>query len=181
MVSLKLPKESVWGLWPVSGKEEISVRECYETALNHCHTAWNADFQIVFLKGTPGVGKSVFLDYALSSLITDGKKVLLISGPTNRAMLFVNHTTHPEVTDVMAGLEGKWAEKADYVLIDPPENSAESQKYHKSFLCGKNTVAAVSPDPEKLKKLEKDDKSCVRVYMGPCSYVEARDMWQSCY
>lgn len=78
MVSLKLPKESVWELWPVSGKEEISVRECYETALNHCHTAWNADFQIVFLKGTPGVGKSVFLDYALSSLITDGKKVLLI-------------------------------------------------------------------------------------------------------
>ena len=151
--------------------------------MQHCHTAWNSEpkFQIVFLKGTPGVGKSYFLDYALACLMEDNQKVLLISGPNAKAMLFESHQTPPQVSNVLTGLKEKWADKADYVLIDPPENAAKSQEYHHSFLCGKNTVAAVSPDPEILKKLEKDDESTVWIYLGPRSSEEARDMWQCCY
>ena len=179
--TLVFPKESVWELWPVSGRKEIYVRECYTTALSHCHAAWNKHIQIVFMKGTSGVGKSVCLDYFLSCMISNGQKVLLIQGLSSRVMLFVDHSTQPKVGGAMEALMGNWAEEADYVLIDPPKNSAESQKYHYLFLRGKKTVAAVSPDPETLKKLEKDDEANVRIYLRPCSGDEALAMWKSCY
>jgi len=181
MTVLAVPEDSVWEVWPVSGRKEIYVRDCYRMALQHCHTAWNQDFQIVFMKGTPGVGKSVCLDYFLSSLISEKKKVLLVSGPTNKSVIFINHSTPPETIDAMEALRGKWAKKVDYVLIDPPENSGQSQDYHYSFLHGKKTVAAVSPDPENLKKLEKDDEANGRIYIGPCAYDEGSEMWKACY
>ena len=181
MVILALPKDSVWESWPVSGRKEIYARDCYATALKHCRTAWSQDCQIVYMKGTPGVGKSVCLDYFLSCLISDKQKVLLISGPAEKATLFLDHSTAPETTDAMGALRGKWAEKADYVLIDPPENSAKSQEYHYSFLHGKNTAAAVAPDPENLKKLNKDDSTYVVIYIGPCSRTEASDMRTACF
>ena len=121
MAVLSLPEDSVWDVLPVSGRKNIYVRSSYQTALQHCHTA---------SKGTPGVGKSVCLDYFLYSLIADGKKVLLIKGPTDQAFLFSSHSTEPRKTNsgALEALGGGWAKEADYVLIDPPENSAESQK-----------------------------------------------------
>ena len=157
MAILSIPEDSVWDVWPISGRKDIYVRPSYKTALNHCHTAWNVGFQIIYLKGTPGVGKSVCLDYFLSSLIANKKKVLLIKGPTDQAFLFLSHSTKPRKTNsgALEALRGEWAKEADYVLIDPPENSAESQKYAHEFLHSKKTAAAVPPDPENLKKISK--------------------------
>ena len=67
-----------------------------------------APAQFVWLRGTPGVGKSYFLDYVLSELMkretvesegvnkckrteSESVRVLVISGPQNKATLFESH------------------------------------------------------------------------------------------
>jgi len=42
----------------------------------------------VFIYGNPGIGKSVFLDYALHRYLELGKPVLFLSGPDSRAYLY---------------------------------------------------------------------------------------------
>ena len=48
--------------WLVSDKDTIYVRPCYADVWALCQRAWDSDVPGIFLKGSPGIGKSYFLD-----------------------------------------------------------------------------------------------------------------------
>ena len=184
MVVLTLPEDSVWqaeGSWPISYRPTIYVRLCYEELYKWCVRLWDDGTEGLFLMGTPGVGKSCFLDYVLDGLLKAGKKVLLLSGPRNKAWMCSGYNAELKTGVLAAALVDRWAKDADYVLLDPHENPAETEKLHRDIFCLKPFLIAMSPDPRNCKKIVKDTLSSDLLYMGPTSLEEAEDMRDTCY
>ena len=99
----------------------IFVRQCYIDLYALCRKTWDAGQQGFFLKGTPGIGKSFFLDYVMSNLVNDGKKVLLLSGTDSKAWLCSGFDRLAEICSLDTALTDQWAKRADLVLFDPHE------------------------------------------------------------
>ena len=186
---LDVDTKTKWGQWPVSGERRVYVRRCYDTVFSLCQTAWAAGIQGIFVKGTPGIGKSFFLNYALYRLVAKGKTVLLLSGPMNVAYVYKNLEERPTVVKldeatkvkVADGMATFLAASTDYVLYDPHEDPQKTQRYATQHFCEKPFLVAVSPDPANCKKLEKDTNQAATLYMGPMDSDEAEEMRQLCY
>ena len=182
MSCLDVPTHSVWSEWPVSESKTIYVCECYSAIYDLCHQAWNAGCPLVLLRGTPGVGKSLFLDFALSRLVSDGKNVMVVCGPRGSAFLYTSsHDQPPEEISLQEAQINKRAGDVEYVLYDPQEDPKETQKFSLSFFCGKNVLIAVSPDPQNCSKIIKDAKIKAELYMGPTDLAESEAMGAACY
>ena len=156
----------------------------------------------MWLRGIPGVGKSYFLDYVLSELMkretvesegVENKRtgsikgpsvrVLVMSGPQNKATLFESHKTKPQE---YVGLDQVRANKeliasVQYVLFDPHENVQETLQFTAHDFGTARVLLAVSPDPAICAKIEKDADSLETIYMGPVTMEEAKEMRASSY
>ena len=135
----------------------------------------------MFLKGTPGIGKSFFLDYVLNNLLNDGKTVLLLSGPENKAWLCFAFDRPAEICSLDTALTNRWAKRADFVLFDPHEDARRTQNLSRSIFCNKKFLIAVSPDPVNFAKIVKDAKYVGSIYMGPTTLEESESMRICCY
>ena len=173
---------SVWkrNTFLVSSKEIIFVRPCYVDLFDMCRTAWTG-MHSVFSKGTPGVGKSYFLDYAMDRLLLAKAKVLLLSGPMKLASLCCGYDKPIQEGTLDVALGDKWADQADYVLFDPHENPDESEKLAPNIFCGKQFLIAMSPDPKNCSKIVKDVEESETVFMGPTTIEESEKMRVCCY
>lgn len=182
MAVVRVPADSVWKRWPVSQAEMIYERSCYSKISRQCETAWGCGCALVIVKGTPGIGKSFFLDYVLSKLLSAGHKVMVILGPDDRVHLYKNG--YSGSFDDISMDDAKTRQRAnevDYVLLDPPENPFKSQELTMKSFCGKNVLITMSPDPDSCKKILKDAKQQQHLYIGPTSFEEAEDMRAQCY
>ena len=164
----------------VSSKEIIFVRPCYVDLFTMCQTAWTG-MQGVFLKGTPGVGKSYFLDYVMDRLLHADAKVLLLSGPNKLASLCCGYDKPIEECTLDVAFADKWAKRADYVLFDPHENPDESGRLAPYIFFGKPFLIAMSPDPKNCSKIVKDVEESETVFMGPTTIEESEEMRVCCY
>ena len=183
---LVFPSDSVWDTdhpqkWLVSLKKTVFVRQCYVELYALCQHAWNANVQGVFLKGTPGVGKSYFLDYVMSNLVRAGKKVLLLSGPSDRAWLCSGFDESADTCSLKAALTNRWANGSDYVLFDPHEDPRKTQDLYLGSFCDKKFLIAMSPDPMNCAKIVKDAELTETIYMGPTTMEESENMRICCY
>jgi hypothetical protein len=184
---LVFPSDSpIWdtkfpGQWLVSKRKVIFVRQCYIDLYALCRRAWGDIVQGLFLKGTTGIGKSFFLDYVMSNLLNDGKTVLLLSGPRNKAWLCSGFDRPAESCSLDIALTDDWAKKADFVLFDPHEDARLTQNLHVSIFCNKKFLIAVSPYPVYFAKVVKDAKYVGSIYMGPTTLEESESMRICCY
>jgi hypothetical protein len=185
MAVLTVPEDSVWHEWPVSGMKTIYVPGCYSRIYSKCQFAWQRECRLVVVKGTPGVGKSVFLDYVLSQLLSATGvpvRVMVVRGPSDDVLLYRNgYSEQPEEVSLQVARSNKLANDADYVLYDPHEDPLETQKLNMAFFCKKNVLIAMSPDPQNCKKILKDASRKQVLYMGPMDVNEAEAMRTSCY
>jgi hypothetical protein len=157
------------------GLKQIYVRDCYERLYNHAMTEWSLD-QAVFVSGTPGVGKSFFLNYVFLRLLGEGKKVLFIKMGTNEAKVYSDFDSDPPSMKVAEGLSPDVVDSVDFVLIDPPQEAGRSQEIALDHLRAKKFMVALSPDPENCKDLTKEADNDGWYYMGPASLEEANHM-----
>jgi hypothetical protein len=159
---------------------EMNVRPCYPTLWNLCKGAFTHRQQGVAIVGTPGIGKSCFLDYALHRFVQEeGKRVLYLYGSEDRVFIFQRGVATKKGKLAVAR-EEEWANEVDLVLFDPPEDAAVSNSISRGFMSDKNFIVAMSPDPENCKKLRKDTVPPL-LYMGTLSLQEAEDMRTCCY
>lgn len=170
--------------WLQTGSTRLFVRPCYPALFQECQALFHGSIQGVFLVGTPGIGKSCFLDYALHRFLHDyDQSVLYLVGPRERAYLFrpdgavVEHNLRNALdnNNIMAD------EHFDVVLYDPHENVERTNDVHISFFRKKNFIVAMSPDEENCKKLRKDTTARAKLFMGTFSLQEAHDLRSSCY
>lgn len=180
MASLRIPDDSAWEEWPISEESVIYVRACYPVLYDLCEKAWETQ-QLVVIKGSPGVGKSLFINYALFHLLSKNQKVLVVSGPDDKALLYSDAISKPETCPLQQARQENWAAKADYVLFDPHEDPRATQAFSGKFFCRKKALVAISPDPENLTKILKDIKAKQTFYMGPADFEEAEVMRSCCY
>mmetsp|Transcript_18652 Transcript_18652/g.43451 ORF Transcript_18652/g.43451 Transcript_18652/m.43451 type:complete len:471 (+) Transcript_18652:84-1496(+) len=183
MAVLSVPADSIWNKWPVSQRRVIYDRPCYAQLYQRCQTAWESGCALVVVKGTPGIGKSFFLDYVLSKLLLlASKSVMVILGPRGQVHLYKNgHSSAPEEITLTDATTHNRAREVDHVLYDPQENALQTQEMDISMFCGKNVLIAMSPDPGNCSKILKDATQEQQLYMGPTSFEEAEDMRASCY
>ena len=169
---------------------KLFVRPCYPELFALCKAKWAAGAQGIFILGTPGVGKSCFLDYALHGYLydaTDRKNVLYLHGPQERAYLFqhgdggATTVTGHKLSDVLDGSVAIPSDSFDVVFYDPHESAERTNDVHISFFKNKEFVVPISPDKENCKKLRKDTRSKTKLYMGTLSEQEAEAMRASCY
>jgi hypothetical protein len=175
-------------MWLTTKKDRLFVRDCYPELFELCQKIFsgeiqrseNGEIEGIFIKGTPGVGKSCFLDYALHRYYRkEGKSVLYLRGPGKRAYAFLKDDTVLEMSLAIA-LEMRVAADVDVVLYDPPEASYLTDDVDSLDLCSKPFIVAVSPDPENCKKLQKDTL-IEELFMGTCSLDEAMKMRELCF
>ena len=154
----------------------------------------------MWLRGTPGVGKSYFLDYVLSELMkretvesegvnkckrteSESVRVLVISGPQNKATLFESHESKAKeyvgLDQVRANTE--LIASVQYILFDPHENPQETLHFTTKHFHKARVLLAVSPDPANCAKIDKDSRSSETIYMGPVTMEEAEEMRASVY
>jgi len=183
MAVLSVPADSIWNKWPVSQRRVIYDRPCYAQLYQRCQTAWESGCALVVVKGTPGIGKSFFLDYVLSKLLLlASKSVMVILGPRGQVHLYKNgHSSAPEEITLTDATTHNRAREVDHVLYDPQENALQTQEMDISMFCGKNVLIAMSPDPGNCSKILKDATQEQQLYMGPTSFEEAEDMRAKCY
>ena len=170
------------GNWPQTESNRLFVRPCYPALFHECQTLFQAHIQGAFLMGTPGIGKSCFLDYALHCFLQgEGERsVLYLSGPRNKAFIFRSDGSVEE-HELAAALRANMADKVDVVLYDPHETADRTNDVHLSNFRGKPFIVALSPDEKNCKKLRKDTTARARLYMGTFSLQEAEDLRSSCY
>ena len=176
------------GVFLQSLSPRLFVRPCYPDLFAICETIWMEGTQGIFLLGTPGIGKSCFLDYVLHRCLYDanGQNVLYLHGPRDRAFVFqhVGGTIAVAKHNLSAVLSGSIEippDSFDVVLYDPHESAERTNDVHISFFTGKNFIVPISPDKENCKKLRKDTRCQATLYMGTLSMGEAEDMRESCY
>lgn len=180
--SLDFPSDGCWerDKWLISGKESIFVRPCYEDLFSLCQLTWETH-QGVFLKGTPGVGKSYYLDYTMDRLLKTDARVLLLSGPQKQAWLCQGYGKQIEQTSLQTALDDCWASKSDFVLYDPHENPLATQDLALEAFGGKKFLIAMSPDPQNCAKIVKDAEETETFFMGPTTKAESEKMRLCCY
>uniref|UniRef100_A0A7S3KXL4 Sucrose phosphatase-like domain-containing protein n=1 Tax=Amphora coffeiformis TaxID=265554 RepID=A0A7S3KXL4_9STRA len=171
--------------WPAADREKIyASQQSYQELFARCELLFE-HVQGVFLKGTPGIGKSCFLDFVLHRYLNNGKKVLYVSGPRDWVYTFYPDGTFDKNYDVKKSLiEMELAndEDIDIVLFDPQEDSAVTLQFQKSHFHGKKFIVAMKPDPQNCKKLRKTSlTSKATLYLGTLSLPEAEAMRAACY
>ena len=95
------------------------MRPCYREIFDECQRHFLSGIEGVFLVGTPGIGKSVFLDFALHRFLQAGKTVLYLDGPDEN--LYVFRTDGTVDKDSLSVLQNDVADNVDDVLYDPHE------------------------------------------------------------
>ena len=164
--------------WIQVDSKKLFVRGCYAPIYDL--VVGTEGTEGAFVMGTPGVGKSCFLDYALYRLHEEGKTVLYLSGPKGKAYIYVSNGSVEEFP-LQQALDDRMAENVDFVLYDPHENAQDTNAVHRSHFAGKKFIISISPDEENCKKLRKDVRTAFNVYMGPTSFEEAEAMRTHCY
>ena len=171
-------------------EKKLFIQSCYprlyDLALSHIPTDGPGNFAAIdepigiFIYGTPGTGKSCFLDYALKQLLDEGRTVLYLHGPQKKAHLFTpRHVGQPNKTgatmethDLMTSLDDGIARRADIILFDPPEDGAKTDDVSVLDFDQKPVIVGLSPDVANCKKLRKDI-AFVDLYMGTLTRAEA--------
>jgi hypothetical protein len=178
--------------WLQTGSNRLFVRPCYHTLFQDCQVAFEGNIQGIFLVGTPGIGKSAFLDFALCRFLQPGgndegdaerereRSVLYLSGPTDQAFVF-HSTGVVEEHSIMAALRANIAKNVHVVLYDPHENADRTNDIHLKHFQRKRFIVAMSPDEKNCKKLRKDTRCRATRYMGTFSLSEAEALISSCY
>ena len=173
--------------FPQTGTNKLFIRRCYTELLQSCHDQWNNGTQGIYVIGTPGVGKSCFLDYVLHCcLYNDRENVLYLDGPRRKARHFrhdhdngtISVTEYELKEFLMFGIP---SDEIDVVLYDPHEVAARTDDVHIDELKEKRFLVATQPKRDYCKKLKKDSDSMFIFYMGPLSSVEAECMRSSCF
>lgn len=166
--------------WPQLQSNRLFVQMSYSALWRECQKNFDVGVQGIFLLGTPGVGKSCFLDYCLHRCVQDDKSVLYFLGPSRKALVFQIGGAVEE-HKLEDALDRNMADKADVVLFDPHESTVQQNNIHISHFRGKPFIVAISPDRENCKKLRKDTRRKARLYMGTLSVDEAEAMRSTCY
>ena len=142
------------------------------------------------MTGTPGVGKSCFLDYVLHLCLYDANEnVLYLHGPCAEANHLFQHVnggtisvTTYNLADVLTVSGAIPSALFDIVLFDAHENLEDTNTVSRKRFQGKKFIVALLPDEENCKKLRKDVMSeSDTLYMGTLSRDEAEDMRSSCF
>lgn len=164
--------------WIQTKSKRLFVPSCYDDIWQLCETNLSV-FDGVEVCGTPGVGKSCFLDFALHNLLADEKSVLYVHGKSEQVYLYRNDG-NVEEHSIADAISGKFAQTVDYVLIDPPQGR-EPNFFGEKHLHGKKFILAVSPDRNNCQSLRRDAATVV-LYMGPVQSIEvAQEMRAACY
>jgi hypothetical protein len=169
--------------WPQE-EGSLYVRDCYEQLMT---ALWNTKQKEVvhIVKGTPGVGKSVFLDYALWWLVTTKKKKVLYmykGGKTSHMYTAGGVTTYMDL-HVYPELLRSLYPQVDVVLFDPAVGNKDcllevtGNPYFD--LAEKLVIAAVSPDKVNYGFLEHEQIHTEEWFMGPLSREEMDKMFNA--
>ena len=167
--------------WLQTGSKKLYKQSCYDDIWDICRRALEAAFDGVVISGTPGVGKSCFLDFALHKLRADesNKSVLYVHGKSGFVYHYKKDGTVEELL-IADAISGKLATAVDFVLIDPPEGADPNFWGHKN-LHGKKFILSVSPDPNNCQGLRKDAHT-VDLYMGGLeSMQDVESMRSACF
>lgn len=170
----------------VTKSNRMFVRNCYPSLFQECQLNFQAGIQGIFILGTPGVGKSAFLDYALHRILNGlQRSVLFLSGVEQKARLFrvdgtIVEQTLTEFQNTPSG-QNSWADQVDFILFDPHEDATRTNEISHSMFRDKPFIVAMSPDEANCKRLRKDTRKQVLLYMGTLSLEEALEMRSSCY
>ena len=185
-LSLPLENDQVW----IQTKSKtLFVRKCYSDIWGIVQQHYNIieDGPIAMtgtldgfvISGTPGVGKSCFLDFCLHNLLRLGKSVCYFYGKTMTAKIIKADGT-TETYSVAENFEGALAGQADFLLIDPPENANPDFLGGRWGLEGKKFILAGSQNRNNCQAIRKET-STVKLYMGTCSRQESEEMRVACY
>ena len=171
--------------WLITKSNRMFVRPCYPVLFQECQANFEVGLQGIFVLGTPGIGKSAFLEYALNEILNRlQRSVLFLSGVERKARLFTADGSMKEQPLVVyrdtPSSQQNFANEADYVLLDPHEVASQTHEISLSMLRGKPFIVAMSPDENNCKKLRKDTQG-TSLYMGPLSLEEALEMRSACY
>jgi hypothetical protein len=164
--------------WIQTRSKRLFVPSCYDDIWRLCETNL-AVVDGVEVCGTPGVGKSCFLDFALHKLLADEKSVMYVHGKSSKVYFYKSDGNVEEYT-VADAINSNLAETVDFVLLDPPEGG-DPNFWGNANLHSKKFILAVSPDRNNCRGLRKD-ASTVVLYMGPVQSIEvAQEMRAACY
>ena len=172
----------------------LFIRSCYHDLLSLCRDMWT-DSQGIFVVGTPGIGKSCFLDYVLHHCLygtgqNDQQNVLYLYATKKKAFLFRHNTANTIITvdayfldDYLDWRKEISEDSFDIVLYDPHEDTARTLDVSIHHMQGKKFIVAVSPGIGNCKKLRKDTAKAGigTLYMGTLPSNEAEAMRSSCF
>ena len=113
--------------------------------------------------------------------VNDKKKVLLLSGPQDRAWLCSGFDCPAETCNFDTALTERWTRRADFVLFDPHQNPHKTQDLDEIIFCNKTFLISMSPDPMNCEKIVKDARDVKSIYMGPTTMEESESMRICCY
>ena len=174
--------------WPAADSDTLFVNHAFVSLYSECQSLWGGGIQAIFVKGTPGIGKSCFLDYALFRFLMEQKTVLYADCPSDCIYKFYppskggGYELLQGVFHALTKLDVARSTAVDVVLFDPHENAMETQRYTRKHFFGKNILVAVSPDPGNCKKLLKATaQSQAILYLGTLSLAEAKQMRSALY
>lgn len=178
-------------VWMQTESKTLFVRSCYKDiwhkVAQHYFSASDGAMRNdeetadgFVISGTPGVGKSCFLDFALHKLLSLGKTVLYLHGKTSQGGIFKADAETVEKYSIADIIQGSLASTVDFILIDPPEGGDPNFFGGHTNLKGKKFILAVSPDRNNCQSIRKDTTT-LKLYMGTCLLEEAEEMRLACY
>lgn len=187
---LLIPDDTV-NVWMQTKLKTLFVRRCYneiwnKVELHYFNVSETGEVATAeetldgfVITGTPGVGKSCFLDFCLHKLLGLGKTVLYFYGKTKLARIYNSNgiIQNYSITD---NREGALASEVDFILIDPPEGGDANFLGGETNLAGKKYILAISPDRNNCQSIRKGTSFC-KLYMGTCPKSEAEEMRLACY
>ena len=119
--------------WPKTIPKRVFVQSCYPELLDVCQTNFDSGIQGIFILGTPGIGKSCFLDYALHRYLQDNKSVLYLRGPLKMAFV-LQSSGSVDTYELEDGLRQGLARNVDVILYDPHEDPMTTNDVNRSLL-----------------------------------------------
>lgn len=170
--------------WLQTRTRNLFVPDSYVELWRKCRALLNSGKSMIFLKGTPGIGKSCFLDYVLFIYLTNEMTVTYINGSEGKAIHFKpNGETESSSVESKASITKFCAKHdADIILYDPPEQTLLTDNVPWGAVEGTNCIVAVSPNRDNCKKLIKRSARVRRtLYAGPLNLGEAQEMRKKCY
>jgi hypothetical protein len=177
--------ESAGRKWIQTNSFRLFVRPCYEELFHECETLHTNTIQGVLVLGTPGIGKSCFLDYALHRLLLTNKSVLYLDGPRDDAFIFSPDGKVYKYT-MQEAVRQRMSANVDVVLYDPHETAEKTNDVPLSKLEDKPFIVAMASDKDCCSKLRKDTRAKAHRYVGTLSLQEAQNIHKcpgdaSCY